>query len=255
MSRGGKRSFFDTYPNEYDILTNAPVREACHRKEIAAIIAKFKPTVVLDAGCATGLTARLFAERSIPAVGLDRLKAMVDIAKHKHHPASELLSFRIGSFERIPKTLHAKFDLIVCLANSISGVGTIGNLRKALRGFMSALRPGGNLVLQMLNYSAVAEDEVMPVKATQSGSIIYERFTERRAKRLYLYITRLDLGKKTPQLEVFRHEMDNFSSVEIETSLRLAGFRNLKRYADLHFRKRFTANSHDLVLIAHKPAR
>ncbi len=255
MTGTKKRSFFDTYPHEYDFLTTASAREASHRKEIAAIIAKFTPTAVLDAGCATGLTARLFAERSILTVGLDRAKAMVELARHNSHFNNDLLSFIVGSFERLPGALRGRFDLIVCLANSISGVGTIGKLRKAMRGFMTALRPGGHLVLQMLNYSAIKEGEVMPVKATQNGPIVYERFTERRAKRLYLYVTRLDLGKKPAQLEVFRHEMDNFSSVEIETSLRLAGFKNLKRYSDLLFRNRYERSSRDLVITARRPAR
>ena len=194
MARAKKSSFFDAYAEEYDILTNASAREASHRKEIAAIIEKFKPTAVLDAGCATGLTARLFARRSISVVGLDRAKAMVKIARRNHTSDSALLSFQVGSFERLPKALYDSFDLVVCLANSISGVGTIGKLRKAMRGFMAALRPGGHLVLQMLNYSAIREGEIMPIKATQNGPIVYERFTERRVKRLYLYITRLDLG-------------------------------------------------------------
>lgn len=250
--RKSNQSFFDIYPHEYDALTNAAAREKPHRKEVAAMIKRFKPTSVLDAGCATGLTSRLFAERSIATVGLDRSKAMVELAGANSPYDSQLLSFISGHFERLPRGLHGRFDLIICLANSITGVGTVANLRKAARGFFASLKPGGHLVMQMLNYTAIKEGEVMPIKATEENSIVYERFSERQSRRLYVYVTRLDLTRKPLELEVFRHEMDNFSSLEMDASLRLAGFKNLKRYGDLLFQKKYTRSSRDLVITASK---
>ncbi|HVP07362.1 MAG TPA: hypothetical protein VMS71_05920, partial [Candidatus Acidoferrum sp.] len=72
-----KRSFFEIYANEYDWLTDAASREKNHERELAAIIERYRPTSVLDAGCATGLTAMLFARNGVRAVGLDRSKAML----------------------------------------------------------------------------------------------------------------------------------------------------------------------------------
>ena len=254
MTRKTNQSFFDIYPHEYDALTNAAARVKPHRKEVAAMIRRFGPTAVLDAGCATGLTARLFAEKSIPTVGLDRSKAMVELATANSPYDSQLLSFMSGHFERLPKKLTGRFDLIVCLANSITGVGTLANLRRTARGFFASLKPGGHLVIQMLNYSSLKEGEVMPIKATEENGIVYERFSERRARRLYVYVTRLDLKQRPPELEVFRHEMDNFSRVEMEQGLRSAGFRNLKRFGDLVFRKKYSRSCRDLVITVQRPS-
>ncbi len=126
------------------------------------------------------------------------------------------------------------------------------NLRKAMRNFYGALRPGGSLVLQMLNYAAVTEQHIMPVRATKKGKIIYQRFTERRSKRLYLYVTRLDLGSTPPKSEIFRHEMDNFSPIEITSSMKTAGFSNIRRYSDLYFKSKFNSKSRDLVVTARR---
>jgi SAM-dependent methyltransferase len=177
------------------------------------------------------------------------------MAKASNLLYSKLLTFRLGHFERLPENLRGRFDLVVCLANSISGTGSHANLHRALKGFYSVLQPDGSLVLQMLNYSAIKEGEIVPVRATQGGSIIYERFTERRARRLYLYVTRLNLKCKPPQLEVFRQEMDNFDLSEIVTGLKKAGFINIKRYADLYLSARFTRFSRDLVITARKAVR
>lgn len=255
MSRTKHRSFFDSYPHEYDALTDASAREKPHSREIAALIERFRPTAVLDAGCATGLTSRLFARRGISAVGLDRNKPMLEIAQANSRHSKELLSFHYGCFERLPGSMTGRFDLVVCLANAIGGVGTMANLKKAVANFYRVLRPGGHLVVQMLNFGAIAEGHIVPVRATRKDSIVYQRFSERRDRRLYLYVTRLDLSAKPPRFEIFRHEMDNFTPSQVTTAMRGSGFKKIERHADLFFTKKFTRSSRDLIITALRQAK
>ena len=244
-------SFFDIYADEYDLMTNAAAREAPHDREVRALIERFQPERVLDAGCATGLTAYLFARQGIATVGLDRSRAMIRIARQKYEHLGLPLEFRVGWFERIPQRLHRRFDLVVCLANSISGVGTRARLRDALRGFYRALKPGSYLVIQMLNFAAVREGELIPIKATVNGGIIYERFVERQRQRFFVYVTRLDTRQKPPKLEAFRHDFDNFTEREMVQSLRRQGFEAIERYGDLRLTRPFTRSSRDVVLVCH----
>lgn len=254
MTKKANRSVFEIYADEYDIITNAAERENYHRDEVKAIIERFNPTCVLDAGCATGLTAKLFAQYSIPTVGLDRSRAMLRIATNKHRSLGNFLTFRYGNFERLPKSMHSQFDLIVCLANSISGVGSVTNLRKSIRNFYAVLKPGGVVLLQTLNYTSMKEGDLLPIKATEHQGIIYERFSERRSNRLYVYFTRLDLNQKPPALEIFRHQFDNFFVIELTKSLRLAGFSQIKKYSDLYFNRTFAGTARDLVITGKKPS-
>jgi ubiquinone/menaquinone biosynthesis C-methylase UbiE len=243
-------SVFEIYAREYDWITDALSREKYHRKEVAALIRRFKPRTVLDAGCATGLTTRLFADAGVAAVGLDRSRQMLDVARSKYGEGAREISFRYGNFERLPKKLHGKFDMVVCLANGISGVETVARLRKSLRGFRSVLTDGGTLVLQMLNYAAVAEGKLMPVRATVHDGIVYERFTERVGKRLSLYVTRLDMREKPPRLEVFRHQFDNFTEDLVNREIQKVGFGHILKYSDLYLIKKFRKSSRDLVITA-----
>ncbi len=247
-----KVSFFDKYAQEYDWLTDAARREESHRREVTAIIEKFHPSSVLDAGCATGLTTRLFAEAGIDTVGIDRSRRMIKRAREKtlssHHP----LTFRYGEFENLPRILDNKFDLVVCLANAISGVNSLSDLHKSLKNFKAVLKPGGTLLIQMLNYLALREDVLMPVRTTVHKGLIYIRFTERKGRRYSLYIIRLDLGRKPVQMEPFRSDFDNFTVDEMVTALKMAGFGKIKKYGDLCLERRFTPSSRDLVLTAHK---
>ncbi len=254
MAKKHTPSFFDVYPGEYDALTDASARAVPHGREVDELIARFLPRTVLDAGCATGLTSALFAERGIRTVGLDRSKPMLDLAREKYAKLGERLTFTYGRFEKFPKSMTDKFDMIVCLANAIVGVQTVRGLREALGSFYRSLSPGGTLVLQLLNYSAIAEGRLFPVKATHIGQIVYERFSERRGKRFGLYVTRADLSQKPVKLEVFRHEYDNFEPVLVGTELRRAGFIHTRKWGNLTLDKPFRKDSRDLVLVAGKPA-
>ena len=247
-----QKSFFEIYAHEYDILTNAQQREIFHANEINTLIKIFQPKHVLDAGCATGLSAYLFAREDIKTIGLDRSRPMIKEASQKYDYLKPLLTFRCGNFERLPVSFHNKFDMVVCLANSISGVGSLKNLIDSLSNFNKVLIPGGTLVIQMLNYISIKDGEFLPIRVTRKDDIIYQRFSERQGKRLYLYVNRLDISKEPLKYEMFRHEFENFSPKEMIEALKRANFRSIKKYAELFLSKPFGKKSRDLVITAHK---
>jgi SAM-dependent methyltransferase len=236
-------SVFEQYAHEYDLITNAKQREQYHQKEVDALIERFSPTRVLDAGCASGLTAMLFARRGVAAVGLDRSQRMIEVARGKFGDTDLPLEFRRGEFERLSKKLHDSFDLVVCLANSVSGVTTLAGLRKTLKNFRAILKPGGHLVVQMLNYAAVKEGALFPIRATENDGIVYQRFSERRGSRVCVYVTRLDLNRKLLDYEVFRHEFDNYDVDTINRLVTQTGFTEVRKFGDLYMKKRFGRSS------------
>jgi len=246
-------SVFEVYAHEYDLITNAAQREAYHVREVAALIERFKPKSVLDAGCASGLTTLLFARQGVEAVGIDRSRAILETAQQTRGNTKLPVSFCYADFTKLPKRMHGQFDMVACLANAISGVGSVANLRQSIENFYAVLAPGGTLVLQMLNYAAIKADTLMPIKATENNGIVYERFSERQGKSLFIYVTRADFAAKPPKFEVFRHQFDNFSPEQVERAVRQAGFEQVQKYADLHVKKLFGVRSRDLVITARRP--
>jgi hypothetical protein len=110
------------------------------------------------------------------------------------------------------------------------------------------LKPGGTLVLQALNYEAVKEGEILPVRATQRGNIGYLRFARRRGSRQELTVIRLDLSTHPFTFETFVHEFDNFTPAQLKAAVSRVGFRHISRYGDLRFSQSFRKTSRDIVL-------
>ncbi len=254
MTKKPERSFFEIYATEYDWLTDAPSREKNHEGEVAAIIERFRPSTVLDAGCATGLTAMLFARMGVRAVGLDRSKAMLKVARGRFAQSQLAITFVPGSFERLPRRLDRKFDVVVCLANSISGVDSMANLRRSFLSFDRVLKPGGSLVLQLLNCQAVKEGEIQTIRSTEHDGILYLRYMEREGSRVSLHIVRANTKVHPAQIEPFRSEFHGFTSREIMFCLKACGFGHIEKFGNLTFSARFSLGSRDLVVTATKPA-
>jgi 2-polyprenyl-3-methyl-5-hydroxy-6-metoxy-1,4-benzoquinol methylase len=249
------KSVFELYAHEYDLITNAAARRKPHGREIAGLIRRFQPGTALDAGCANGLSAALLAEAGVETVGLDRSRQMITEAKKKWGDSGLPVSFRTGDFEKLPQSLFNKFDMVVCLANSISGISTVAGLNRAMRGFNSVLKPGGQMVLQMLNFSALPESTLQAIKGTENGGIVYERFRERTGRNLNIYVSRLDLNAKPTKLEVFKHTHPNFTPQKMLAAYQKAGFKSVRRYGNLLLEKRFSAKCVDLVIVGRKPTR
>lgn len=255
MGKSRVISFFEKYASEYDWLTNAADRVPGHSREVERLIGRFQPERVLDAGCATGLTAFLFASKGVMAVGLDRSRAMLTVARKKYSSTDLCLNFRSGSFQSLPKDMDQSFDLVVCLANSIAGVESRANLARSLKGFRRALRPGGNVVLQALNIDALKDGEIAPVRTTEHGVVVYSRFLERSLRKSILYVLRLEGHGVSCKTELFRHESVSFTPSILGQALAKAGFVNIRRYGDLMMTKRFSAGSRDIVMVAQRPRR
>ena len=248
-------SFFDKYAHEYDQLTGAPARTPHHKEELQSLIEDFRPGKVLDAGCGAGLSSMLLATQKIETVGLDRESALIETARKKYDHLNLPLEFIEGSYEALPKKLIEEFDLVICLANGISGLGSQAVLNQGIKGFFDCLKPGGTLVIQMLNFASLTENQVMPIKVTKCQGIIYTRYARRQGRQYSLHIVRIDNTGKEPTFEAFCHDFNNFTPTELACSVKEAGFTSLKRFADIQRKEKFEKIARDLVLVATKPKR
>ncbi len=252
MSKQTVPSFFDLYANEYDLMTDAASREPRHRVEIEKLIDTLHPSVVLDAGCGTGLTTQLFAEKGVLTVGVDASEEMVRLSRERCARFGNLTEFTVSRFESLHPEYSKQFDLVVCLANSLSGIPSTASLMRSLKQFKRVLKSGGSLVIQMLNPALIREGEPFGVKVSRHGETLYHRYASRRGKEISLHIIRTDLSSQPPTFRPFVHTYQPLSMKELSSLLSSAGFGRIKGWGNLVLTEAFKPQSRDMVLIAHR---
>jgi len=107
---------------------------------------------LVDVGCGSGMHDILFASWGIDVIGLDPDEGMLAQARENARAAGANVRFERGGFGGLRGLLDEPVDAVVSLGNALPHVGGTQELRVTLDDFAHVLRPGGVLVLHLLNH-------------------------------------------------------------------------------------------------------
>jgi len=140
-------ALFDPYAAEYDAWFNTPKGRLAWQFELRMLLGALKPCRgerILDAGCGTGRLAQELAARGAEVTGVDVSPAMLEIARKK-------MQGKKAVFLRADVTVlpfaPASFDAAVCF----TVLEFIPEPEEALRELWRVIRPGGRMVIGVLN--------------------------------------------------------------------------------------------------------
>lgn len=139
---------FELDPPTYDALIDWPRRLAAEEPFWRELFATVGARRVLDAACGTGRHAARFHAWGLAVEGADLEPAMIAHARSAHG-APPGLRWTVRSFTEPPPP--PPFDVVLCTGNSLALVPDTGTLRTAVAALYGAVRPGGALVLHLLN--------------------------------------------------------------------------------------------------------
>jgi SAM-dependent methyltransferase len=149
---------FDS-PEWYDRSVNW---EARFSREMPVLTDVFGPPSsggILDAGCGPGRHACELARRSYRVTALDADAGMLELAAgHAGESGVEIETVQAPYSEMAERT-DGGFDGVYCLANSLAAAKSQERCREAVHMFARALRPGGRLFVQMLNFQKMRREE------------------------------------------------------------------------------------------------
>ena len=151
----------DDFARYYDLLYSDKNYVAeCDLLE--AIFAKHKatPSRILDAGCGTGGHAIELADRGYTVVGVDRSKGMLSAAHEKAKQRGVQMGTLISDLRSF--ALDQAVDACVSMFAVLSFQITSVDLQAALRQIHAALVPGGLLVCDVWNGTAVLTEGPQP---------------------------------------------------------------------------------------------
>ena len=73
-------------------------------------------------------------------------------------------------------SIKNRFDAVFCMGNTIAHAGSFDEAQKAIGGLLTLLRPGGILVVQLLNFERILKDRPRVINRKIAGNVTYIRY-------------------------------------------------------------------------------
>ena len=112
---------------------------------------------VLDVATGTGFHSVRLLEAGFDVVSCDGSAEMLYRAFENARRRGRVMRTAQADWRWLNKTLHGRFDAVVCAGNSFTHLFSENDRRKALAEFYSALRHDGVLILDQRNYDAILD--------------------------------------------------------------------------------------------------
>jgi glycine/sarcosine N-methyltransferase len=252
--KSGIAGFYDWLAPEYDRMTGFDERFERETPVFRQIVDRYGTRSAVDAGCGTGFLSLLLARIGVDVTAADLSALMLKALEERAAAAGLAISILAGPFQDIGRQVSPPVDAVFCLGNSLPHLLTEDDLSASLRSFATALRPGGLLVLQTLNYDRIlaAKERVQSVKET--GGTTYVRFYDYEESLLRFNILRL-----TKQAGGIVHEMRSITLRPILKNplcrlLSEAGFVDAAPFGGFAKEEFLPETSRDLVVFCSKDA-
>jgi SAM-dependent methyltransferase len=152
---------------------------AHHRDIIAALP---PDAMILDCACGIGADAISLARHGYRVHAADGSPALIAEAARRALAAGVTIPFTVCLWEELPHQYRERFDLVLCIGNSISHCADADAMNRALRAMHAMVNEGGLLVIDTRNWEKVRRD--------QTRLSVAERVVERDGARcipLYLW--------------------------------------------------------------------
>jgi SAM-dependent methyltransferase len=174
---------------DYDTFVNWDARLARELPFFRGVFDEVGARSVIDVGAGSARHAIAFASWGMDVVAVDPDDTMLAAAERNIAEAAERIaasggSVRLvrGGFGGLAALGLAPADALTCTGNALPHVRGLAGLRAALTDFSAVVRPGGALVLHLLNHGrllAGRQRTIMPVvRETPEGTLVFVRVVD-----------------------------------------------------------------------------
>ncbi len=188
---------------------------------------------ILDIGCATGELAYQLAQAGAHVTGIDLNADLLEQAKSEKKHLS--LKFQEGDMLKLDQDFtENQFDTVLCFGNTLVHLQDNASVLKMLRGVNNIITPGGNFLMQILNYDYILDEKIseLPLIETENIKFIRKYEFENNSNHVK-FQTDLHLKKEN---KVIRNETTllGLRSSQLLDLLHQAGFESIQLYASFN---------------------
>jgi glycine/sarcosine N-methyltransferase len=241
------QDFYDRLAERYDDMVGFAARVTTETEALRPLTEEFSIRNAVDMGCGTGVHTIGLSSLGVDVTGIDVSPEMLARAC-AHAEGRKGIRFIEGDFlSAALKQLHAP-DAIFCLGNTLPHIASITELARILAYWKSCLRPGGRIIVQLLNYERILRQRERIIGIRRGGDAIIIRFYDFTEPRITFNILtilekegRMSHGLQSTLLTPFN--ADNLRSAALD-----AGFRDFACHASLQ-RDSYGSDAKDLVAV------
>jgi len=231
---------FDELADIYDLLVSWPARLKREAPFFERLFREHPVHTLLDAACGTGRHAVHFAQQGFNVIGADISRAMIRQARRHAREQGAKARFHVLAFNELGKQFKSQADAVLCLGNSLAACGSRKVARNAMGNFARCLRPGGLLVIQMLDFAGMrarGDRFESPRSGAKDGTeYLLFKFFDLDAP---LAVLNLNIFTRQPgqawQWRVVSSKLYSPTATELRRLAREAGFGGITLYANHQF--------------------
>ncbi|RLD81317.1 MAG: class I SAM-dependent methyltransferase [Bacteroidetes bacterium] len=140
---------------------------------------------VLDVGCGTGSLCLALAPHFREVIGIDPDERMLQLAIEKAGSEYGNVSFQpYGMLDLDKEDQFRQMDAVLCFGNTLVHLGSEEDILEFLRQAKATLKPGGKLMIQIINYDRIFNEKIDGLPTIENDSIKFVRnyhYTDRSA--------------------------------------------------------------------------
>jgi SAM-dependent methyltransferase len=197
-------------------------------------------STVLDASCGTGINAVVLARRGFDVWATDGSEAMITEATARFRREHLAIPVRHSLWADLPATLAERFDVVLCVGNSLVHAAGQDAMVEALTGLRRMARPGGHVVIDSRNWEKLrAERRIVRVAArvlTRDGRRCLSFYAWEIPERLHdehvAHIVFVFEDAERAETHEYPVSFRPFTAAELRERLELAGLREVDSDVD-----------------------
>jgi glycine/sarcosine N-methyltransferase len=249
---GSMKSFYDALAPDYDEMTGFDDRFENEAAVFNEIIRRYSIKSALDAGAGTGFHSLILAKLGVQVTAVDISSKMIDRLRQNARRLDLSVHTVVSDFENISNSVNTTFDAVLCLGNSFVHLLTDNALEKTLSNFYSLLKPGGVLLIQILNYDKIMKERKRIQNIKKRGNTRFVRLYDYCNERLFFNILKLTDTDTETDHSIQTVELRPLRKVELADFLKNTGFTRVEHYGSLSFEPFTETGSSNLVTVAQR---
>ena len=204
---------------------------------------------ILEFGCGTGTVAVGLSQAGYDVAGVDYSPEMLKAAREKAKGNQAKVRFVLADITEASLKLNKRFDIILCLGNTLALITNYSMLNRFLANCQKHLNSGGHIIFQQLNYDRILKERPATFAINVDRDIV--RFKQNRYGKNYIdfVVTIVDGARIPPKQTVTIARLKPWTKAELKKIMTESGFKKISFYGD-YIKGKFSIKAKDLIILA-----